>query len=47
MLRKNFEDLELITYRRPGHIPHQVMLHEVSQVADQVHELVMDFIERH
>lgn len=47
VLRKNFEDLELITYRRPGHIPHQVMLHEVSQVADQVHELVMDFIERH
>lgn len=46
-LRKNFEDLELITYRRPGHIPHQVMLPEVSAVADQVHELVMDFIERH
>lgn len=47
VLRKNFADLELITYRRPGHIPHQIMIHEVSAVADQVHELVMDFIERH
>lgn len=47
ILRRNFEDLELITYRRPGHIPHQIMLSEVSAVADQVHELVMDFIERH
>lgn len=47
VLKRNFSDLELLTYRRPGHVPHQLMMPEVSQVSDQVHELVIDFIERH
>lgn len=47
VLKKNFADLELRTYYRPGHVPHQLMLESVSQVADQVHPAILDFIKRH
>ena len=47
VLKKNFSDLELRTYYRPGHVPHQIMISSVSQVADQVHEAILDFIQRH
>lgn len=47
VLKKNFYDLELRTYYRPGHVPHQLMLPSISQVADQVHPAILDFIKRH
>lgn len=46
VLKKNFSNLELRTYYRPGHVPHQLMLESVSQVADQVHMAIIDFIKR-
>lgn len=46
VLKKNFSDLELRTYYRPGHVPHQLMAESVSQVADQVHMAIIDFIKR-
>ncbi|MES2801408.1 MAG: alpha/beta hydrolase [Bdellovibrionota bacterium] len=46
VLKKNFSDLELRTYYRPGHVPHQLMSESVSQVADQVHMAIIDFIKR-
>jgi esterase/lipase len=47
VLKNNFFDLELRTFYRPGHVPHQIMIASVSQVADQVHEAILDFIKRH
>lgn len=47
VLKDNFSDLELRTFFRPGHVPHQVMLESVSQVSDQVHMAIIDFIQRH
>ncbi|AZZ36842.1 hypothetical protein CIK05_08580 [Bdellovibrio sp. qaytius] len=47
VLKKNFSNLEIRTYFRPGHIPHQLMLPSVSQAADQVDMAVLDFIKRH
>lgn len=47
VLKRNFSDLELRTYYRPGHVPHQIMAESVSQVADQVHMAILDFIKRH
>lgn len=47
VLKKNFYDLELRTFYRPGHVPHQLMLPSISQVADQVHPAILDFIKRH
>ena len=47
VLKRNFFDLELRTFYRPGHVPHQVMISSVSQASDQVHEAILDFIKRH
>ena len=47
VLKRNFFDLELRTFYRPGHVPHQIMISSVSQASDQVHEAILDFIKRH
>lgn len=47
VLKRNFSDVELRTYYRPGHVPHQLMLSSVSQVYDQVEMAILDFIKRH
>ena len=40
----NFQNLKMQSYDDPGHIPHQLMLKDISRVSDEVHNQILKFI---
>lgn len=46
LLKYNFKNLQMQTYEDPGHVPHQLMATSVSRVADDVHRVIFDFLQK-
>lgn len=46
VVKRNFKNLNVVSYDDPGHVPHQLMVESVSQVAERVHDVIVKFIEQ-
>jgi esterase/lipase len=42
VLQRNFKDIDIRKFDKPGHVPHQIMASSVSQVAQQVHQVIVE-----